>query len=176
MRIGGDQMSHFVKQYSDDIQKCEDFDKLASQIDFVAHRNVFEYVSSDIRDVMNRLDLLNFHEFLMSLTEIAIITSYSETAMGLIIEFCNRICKEFDSLTQEIIDDDLLIIAVCADDKSFIDKLSTDEKEMLFLNLSKNYLVNVQDSVFNEEIVRIITSSMTKIIMILSSSQNMMKY
>jgi hypothetical protein len=157
-------MAHFIQKYTDNILKCTDFAELNLQVKYAAANNVFEFVSTDIKNKIEKLELINFDEFIESLAEIVISSNFSETAMNLLTEICNRIVKEFDSLINQPNNNSLVIMTICADDKSFVNKLSQDEKEQLFIELSKNFLVISYKSDLTKEMNNIFTISMEKIL------------
>lgn len=135
-------MSHFVNQYENMIKKCEDFDMLADKTSFIISKNVFQFVNISIREKMLSLSLsMSFDKFIHELVDATVISNFNEVALNLLIEFCNRICKEYDSITNELSEYVLVVLTICADDKTFIRKLTKERQEELVVSLMKEHLV-----------------------------------
>ena len=138
-------MAHFVEQYTHMLQQCSDFDSLANAVDVCISKNILNHVSTDIKEAIDRLYLDNpIDRFIGTMVVASTTSDHSETTLNLLIHFCNRITKEFDSLVIELTDFALLVVTICADDKQFITKLTNDQKDLISDTLVTWYLVRTQ--------------------------------
>ncbi len=138
-------MAHFVEQYTHMLQQCSDFDSLASAVDVCISKNVLNHVSTDIKEAIDRLYLdTPFDKFLKTMVVASTTSDHSETTLNLLIHFCNRVTKEFNTLLIEPDDFALLVLTICADDKQFITRLTDTQKDLISDTLVTWYLVRTQ--------------------------------
>ena len=122
-------MAHFVEQYTRAIQTSDDYEMLTHQIEIGISKNVLNHVSTDIKEAIDRLNVdTPFHDFIKMMVWASTVSDHTETSLNLLKYFCNKVVSQFDSLSFELDEYSLMVVAICADDKSFINKISDDRK------------------------------------------------
>ena len=138
-------MAHFVEQYVHGIQKSDDYDMLAQQIEIMISKNILNHVSTDIKEAIDRLDVNTpFNKFIKMMVWAATVSDHTETSLNLLKYFCNKIVSQFDSLSFELDEYSLMVVAICADDKSFIGKITESRKIELANTIVDWYLVKTE--------------------------------
>lgn len=153
-------MAHFVEQYTDMLKACDDYDSLANAIKICISKNIINAVSSDIKDAIDSLGLSTpYYRFMKTMVWAASVSDHTETSLNLLRYFCNKIAKEYNSLTLEPDEFSLMIITICADDKQFLNNVTDDRKYELYNTISSWYLCHTDDDMNDPGLrVYIITS------------------
>jgi hypothetical protein len=139
-------MAQFLEQYIHRIKSCEDYDSLASTIDICISKNVINHLSIELKDAIDSLELNTpYTNFVKSLVWSSTVSDHSEASLNILRYFCNKVASEFDSLLLPLDDFTFMVVAICADDKSFISKMSSEKKDVLINTLSKWYLTDIAD-------------------------------
>ena len=135
-------MAHFVEQYSHAIKRCGTYAMLTNELETCITKNVINYVSTDIKEAIDRLNIDSpFGGFMKTMVWAATVSDHTETCLNLLKYFCNKVSSQYDSLLFELDEYSLMIVLICADDKSFLKKVTDDRKVELAHTLCRWYLV-----------------------------------
>ena len=138
-------MAHFVEQYIHAIQTSDDYDMLTHQIEIGISKNILNHISTDIKEAIDRLNVdTPFYDFIKMMVWASTVSDHTETSLNLLKYFCNKVASQFDSLSFELDEYSLMVITICADDKSFISKITEDRKIELANTLCRWYLVKTE--------------------------------
>ena len=158
-------MAHFVEQYTHLLKGCDDYDSLANAINICISKNIINSVSTDIKEAIDRLGSNTpYYNFMKTMVWAASVSDHTETSLNLLRYFCNKIVKEFDSLTIEPDEFSLMVITICADDKQFLNKVTDDRKFELYNTLASWYLCRVSADVIDPNLREHIILSMNLIL------------
>ena len=158
-------MAHFVEQYIHAIKQCEDYDILASELTTCIMKNLVNHVTTDIKEAIDRLNLNTpYYRFMRTLVWAASVSDHTETSLNILRYFCNKITKEYDTLTMEPDEFSLMVITICADDKHFLYKVTDDRKFELYNTLASWYLVRTNDDMNDPFVRQAILASMNLIL------------
>ena len=153
-------MAHFVEQYTHMLRRCEDYDSLSNAITNCISNNVINSVSTDIKEAIDRLGINTpYYKFMKTMVWASSVSDHTETSLNLLRYFCNKITKEFDSMTYEPDEFSLMVLTICADDKQFLTKVTDDRKLELYNTISNWYLCTTNEDKLDDGLqIYILTS------------------
>lgn len=158
-------MAHFIEQYVRRIERCDDYDMLASEISTCIERNIVSHISTYILEAIDRLSLnTSYHKFVKTMVWAVTTSDHTESSLNILRYFCNKITKEYDSLMVEPDEFSLMVITICADDKSFLTKVTDDRKFELFNTLASLYMVRTREDKNDPELRNDVIESMNLIL------------
>lgn len=144
-------MSTLLKPLEDGILQANTYDDLAIQVKNSIENNMFNHIYFPLNQKMISLNLnSNVYKYIKILVWVTSFPQYEENALNLLRELSNYIIKDINSNISIISDYALFIVAICANNKLFINHLNYENKCKIIQYLENIYTRDINSLSFHD--------------------------